>query len=215
MALKEHPIIIAGCGPGSPDCLTASARGAIRKAEVLIGARRMLGIFPRHPAEKIEAGADIGKLLAAIEKRRKNKRIVVLVTGDPGLCSLAGPIVRRFGRKACEIIPGISSIQFAFARIGMDWLGVRIIDAHGTDPKMEPESLRGEDRIAVLAGRKEAIRWIAVLTEKLGRGRRIVVCEDLSLKTEKVREVNPAELRSLETSPQTIVLIIKEALFNT
>ena len=46
MALKEHPIIIAGCGPGSPDCLTARARGAIQGAEVLIGARRLLDIFP-------------------------------------------------------------------------------------------------------------------------------------------------------------------------
>jgi precorrin-6B methylase 1 len=97
----------------------------------------------------------------------------------------------------------------------MDWLGVRIIDAHGADPEIEPDSLRADDRIAVLAGRKEAIRWIAGLAEKLGHGRRIVVCEDLSLKTEKVREVNPADLQSLETSPQTIVLIIKEDLFNS
>jgi cobalt-precorrin-7 (C5)-methyltransferase len=215
MALKEHPIIIAGCGPGSPDYLTARARRAIRKAEVLIGARRLLDSFPRHPAEKIEAGANIDKLLVAIENKRKNKRIVVLVTGDPGLCSLARPIVKRFGREACEIIPGISSIQFACARIGIDWLGVHIIDAHGADPEIAPDSLREDDRIAILAGRKGAIRWIAGLAEKLGRGRRIVVCEDLSLKTEKIREVNPAELQTLKTSPQTIVLIIREALFNS
>ena len=214
MAVKERSIIIAGCGPGSPAYLTPRARAAIRKAEVLVGAKRLLDLFPRHPARKIAVTADIGKLMAAIDRIRKSKRIVVLVTGDPGLCSLARPIVNHFGRGNCEIIPGVSSIQFAFARIGLDWQGVRIVDAHGADPGVPPEALMEEDRIAVLAGRKEAVRWIAKLAEGLGRGRRIVVCEDLSLKTEKVREVEPAELATLRISPQSVVLIVKEALFN-
>ena len=214
MALKEHPIIIAGCGPGSPAYLTPGARTAIRKAEVLIGAKRLLDLFPRHPARKISLTADIEKLMAAMDRIRKNRKIVVLVTGDPGLCSLARPIVRRFGHKNCEIIPGVSSVQFAFARIGVDWLGVRIVDAHGADPEVTPESLQEEDRIAILAGRKEAVPWIAKLSERLGRNRRIVVCEDLSLKTENVREVEPSELAALKISPQSIVLIIKEALFH-
>jgi len=212
MAGKEYPIIIAGCGPGAPSYLTPCARTAVRRADVLVGARRLLDVFLRHPARKMAVTADIGKLLVAMERMRKDKRIVVLVTGDPGLCSLAGPVIRHFGRANCRIIPGISSIQLAFARIGMEWQGVRIIDAHGGDPEIGPETLRGDDKIAVLAGRKGAMSWIANLAGQIGRGRRIIVCEDLSLKSETVREVYAADVKELKTSPQTIVLFIKEDL---
>jgi len=214
MDRTEYPITIVGCGPGSSAYLTARARSAIRKADVLVGARRLLDLFPRHHAEKIAVGTNVGKLLASMDKMRKDRRVAVLVTGDPGLCSLAAPVIRHFGRKNCEIVPGISSVQFAFARLGLDWTGVRIIDAHGTDPDIAPETMEAEDRIAILAGRKAAIRWAAGFAEKLGSGRRIIVCEDLSLKTERIREVTSADMQTLTASPQTVILIIKEATFN-
>jgi len=212
MDIKTPPIIIAGCGPGSPDYLTAATRKAVEQAEVLIGAGRLLELFPGHSAEKIIVASDVEKILGEIIIRRR-KRIVVLVTGDPGLCSMARPILKRFGRHACEVIPGISSIQVAFARIGMDWLDVRIINAHGSNPDIRPVVLMKEDKIAIFAGRKEAIRWIAGLAEVIGQGRRIYLCENLMLEDEKIRQVLPVELDKVEASSRSIVLIIKEDLF--
>ena len=99
MDIKTPPIIIAGCGPGSLDYLTPAARKAVEQADVLIGAGRLLELFPGHCAEKIVVGSDVENILGQIVTRRR-KRIVVLVTGDPGLCSLAGPVLKRFGRNA-------------------------------------------------------------------------------------------------------------------
>ena len=212
MDMKNPSLIIAGCGPGSPDYLTPAARMAVLQAEVLVGASRLLELFPDHGAEKIIVGSDIDKILGKIDSHRE-KRIVVLVTGDPGLCSLARPILERFGRSHCEVIPGVSSVQVAFARIGMDWLDARIIDAHGENPRLTPASLKKEGKIAVFAGRKEAIRWTANLVKALGKGRRIYLCENLTLADERMRQVQPADLEEIETSSRTIVLIIREELF--
>jgi len=212
MDIKTPPIIIAGCGPGSLEYLTPAARKAIEQAEVLIGASRLLEMFHGHGAEKIVVGSDVEKILGEIVTRRR-KRIVVLVTGDPGLCSLAAPILKRFGRNACEVIPGISSVQVAFARIGLDWLDARIIDAHGDDPDLNPAVLMKEGKIAVFAGRAEAIRWIAGLANVVGKGRRIYLCENLTLEDEKIRQIQPAELDKVEASSRSIVLMIKEGLF--
>ena len=213
MDVKTPPIIIAGCGPGSPDYLTPAARKAIEDAEVLVGAGRLLELFPGHGGEKIVVGADIEKVLGQIDSRLGRSRIVVLVTGDPGLCSLARPVLKRFGRTACRVIPGISSVQAAFAGIGMDWLGARIIDAHGNDPHMTPASLVNEGKIAVFAGRSEAIRWVAGLVKAIGEGRRIYLCENLTLENENIRRVQPAELEKIEASSRSIVLIIREEEF--
>jgi precorrin-6y C5,15-methyltransferase (decarboxylating) CbiE subunit len=212
MDVKPPSLVIAGCGPGSPDYLTPAARKAIEQAEVLVGASRLLELFPGHTAEKIIVGSDIDKVLGEIDSR-SSRRIVVLVTGDPGLCSLARPILKRFGRSRCEVIPGVSSVQAAFARIGMDWLDARIIDAHGENPRLNPASLKKEGKIAVFAGRKEAIHWITEMVKAIGKGRRIYLCENLTLDDEKVRQIQPADLEKAETSSRTIVLIIKEEFF--
>jgi len=212
MDIKTPPIIIAGCGPGSPDYLTPAACKAIEQADVLIGAGRLLELFPAHGAEKIVVGSDVENILGDIVTRRR-KRIVVLVTGDPGLCSLAKPVLKRFGRDACEVIPGVSSVQVAFARIGMDWLDARIIDAHGDNPDLKPAMLMRDDKIAVFAGRKEAIKWIAGLAKVVGEGRRIYLCENLTLEDEKIRQVQPDELGKVEASSRCIVLMIKEDIF--
>jgi precorrin-6y C5,15-methyltransferase (decarboxylating) CbiE subunit len=212
MDMKNPSLIIAGCGPGSPDYLTPAARKAVEQAEVLVGAGRLLELFPGHGAEKIIVGSDIDKVLGEIDSRR-SRRIVVLVTGDPGLCSLARPILKRFGRSRCEVLPGVSSVQVAFARIGMDWLDARIIDAHGENPRLKPASLEKEGKIAIFAGRKEAIHWVADLAKTIGQGRRIYLCENLTLGDEKIRQIEPGDLEKAEASSRTIVLIIREELF--
>ncbi len=212
MEVKDIFITIVGCGPGSPDYIAPAARRAVEQANVLVGARRLLDLFPGCAAEKIEAGADIEDVLCEIEVRRHRGGVVVLVTGDPGLCSLAKPVIARFGRRACRIIPGISSIQTAFARIGLDWLGARIIDAHGENPPGDFSGLEKEDKIAVLAGRDESFRWISMLADRAGSGRRIFLCEDLTLPGETVCEINASDLDSCSASPRTVVLLVREEL---
>jgi len=209
--MREEPIVIVGCGPGSPDYLTPLARRAVERAEVLVGAGRLLALFPGHGGERIPARGDVEAILREIGRRRV-RRVAVLVTGDPGLCSLAGPVIRRFGREACEVIPGISSVQVAWSRIGLDWLGARTLDAHEKDPEAEPGSLSTEGKIAVLAGRKGALRWAARLARMLGEGYRTFLCQDLTLPEENVRRINPEELESLEVSSRTVILLVKESL---
>ena len=115
----------------------------------------------------------------------------MLVTGDPGLASLAQPILKRFGRSRCRVIPGVSSLQAAFARLGLDWLGARIIDAHGKDPSVHLKTLEGIDKIAVLGGRKESLSWLLQETSALGEDFSLWACEDLTLSTERIRELDP------------------------
>jgi len=109
--MKKHFLVIAGCGAGSPDSITPEVRAAVEWAEVLVGERRLLDLFPESRAENIAAGDSIEKVIQEIEARRAVMRIVVLVAGDPGLSPLADPLVRRFGRDTCRFIPAVSGTQ--------------------------------------------------------------------------------------------------------
>jgi precorrin-6y C5,15-methyltransferase (decarboxylating) CbiE subunit len=215
MAVEKKKIIIVGCGPGAASYITPAAEAAAEKADVLIVSPRLKDLFPECPAERIDSGADVAGILDVIASRRDDGRqVVVLATGDPGIFSLAKPVIRRFGRENCEVIPGISSIQVAFARLGLDWQDARIISAHSSDPEVSAADLRPAGKIAVLGGREAALTWIAGLIPELGEGRRVFLCEDLTLPGEKVREVATDRLADLPVSSRAIVLIIKGELLS-
>ncbi|MBU2026848.1 MAG: precorrin-6y C5,15-methyltransferase (decarboxylating) subunit CbiE [Pseudomonadota bacterium] len=215
MAVEKKKIIIVGCGPGAASYITPAAEAAAEKADVLIVSQRLKDLFPECPAERIDSGTDVAGILDVIASRRDDGRqVVVLATGDPGIFSLAKPVIRRFGRENCEVIPGISSIQVAFARLGLDWQDARIISAHSSDPEVSAADLRPAGKIAVLGGREAALAWIAGLISELGEGRRVFLCEDLTLPGEKVREVRTDELIRIPVSSRPIVLIIKGELLS-
>ena len=215
MAVEKKKIIIVGCGPGAASYITPVAEAAAEKADVLIVSQRLKDLFPECPAERIDSGTDVAGILDVIASRRDDGRqVVLLATGDPGIASLAQPVIRRFGRENCEVIPGISSVQVAFARISLGWQGARIITAHSCDPEVSAADLRPAGKIAVLGGKEAALAWIARLIAELGEGRRVFLCEDLTLPGEKVREVASDGLADLPVSSRAIVLIIKGELLS-
>ena len=208
MALAAKPITIVGCGPGGPDHLTGAACQAVQQAGLLIGTRRLLELFPESSAERLAVGTDIDSVLQTMEARLGRTSMAVLVTGDPGLHSLAQPVIRRFGRDRCRILPGISSVQAAFAAAGLDWMEARVLSAHGSLPRVESRELDSVDKIAVLAGSPAALHWIGELAGRLGP-RRVLVCEDLTLPGERVTEVQVGELAGFEASSRTVVLLLR------
>ena len=206
-------ITIIGCGPGSRDYLTPAAIRAARNAGALVGAQRLLDLFPDVDAKRLPIGADIDRAVEMIAAHMDHRSVAVLVSGDPGLFSLAKRVIERFGRDACEVVPGVSSVQAAFAKLGLDWADARIISAHKENPDDAlVASLEHEDKLAILAGRGEAMEWIKDLIRRLGKSRRIFVCQDLTLEDERVSEVSEAELAGLRVGSRTIVLIVKNAL---
>lgn len=215
MAVERKKIVIVGCGPGAEEYITPAARAAAARADVLIVSRRLMACFPEVAAERIDSGVDIEGTLDAIATRRdEGRQVVLLATGDPGIASLAQPVIRRFGRANCEVIPGISSIQVAFAKLGLDWQDARIISAHGADPEESADDLRPAGKIAVLGGREGSLRWAAGLIPELGEGRRVFLCEELTLPGEKFSEVSADELIRIPVSSRAIILIIRGELLS-
>ena len=215
MAIEKKKIIIIGCGPGAESYITPAAKAAAQKADVLIVSQRLKDLFPEVAAERIDSGKDIDGTIDTIASLRdKGRQVVVLATGDPGIASLAQPVIGRFGRENCEVIPGISSVQVAFARLGLGWQDARIITAHSRDPEVSAADLMESDRIVILGGREGALRWTAELIPKHGDERGVFLCEELTLPGERIREVRADELTDVPVSSRAIVLIIKRDLLS-
>ncbi len=211
---RVKKILIVGCGPGSPEFVTPAAVAACRRADVLLGAKRILDLFEDTGAERIEFTTESRAAIKAIETRRTNKTVAVLVSGDPGIFSLGNIILKHFGRDACIIVPGISSVQLAFARIGLDWADACILSAHHVKPQQIFAQGREPDKIAMLSGKTESLRWIAELLETVSYEKAIFVCENLGLDNENVSRIEEDTLRSGNFSSKALIISVRKALLS-
>jgi precorrin-6y C5,15-methyltransferase (decarboxylating) CbiE subunit len=201
-------IRIVGCGPGARRCVTLEALEAIAGAEVLIGAPRLLELFPEAKGERIAVRGSIAEVEAAISVHA-DRRIAILVAGDPGIASLARLVLRRFGREVCCVIPGVSSVQTAFARLGADWTGARILSAHASVPEIPYSALEDETAIAVLLGSPGAGDWVAGLAGHLGAGWTLFLAENLTLPGETAGAIAPEALRGLTGNASRIAILLR------
>ena len=205
MDVTRKPIVIVGCGPGSRDFVIPAAEKEIRRAEVLVGTSHLLALFPRADAERIGLTEGLEQALCAIAAR-PDRRVAVLVTGDPGVASLSRNVTQRFGCACCRVIPGISSVQLAFARLGLSWERVRVVNAHAGPKDPPPQAHHGP--LAILTGSApRSWQWVVEYVSHLAPDAEVAVCEDLSLESERVRWIGGDRLGQLTVSSRAIVVI--------
>ena len=117
------------------------------------------------------------------------------------------------GSESCLIIPGISSVQLAFAAIGESWDDASFISLHGRNTGYEQliNKVRAYDKVGILTDKINTPAVIASSLLKHGiRDRVMYVCENLSLPGERVREINLASAVNIITSGTIVVIIKKE-----
>ncbi len=206
-------INIIGCGPGGADYLTEAAKSLIKASDILVGAPHLLELADSDTADKIPVSACIGDALKAItEKHREETVLSVLVSGDPGIFSLAKSVIGRFGRSSCRVMPGISSVQTAFARAGLNWDDALIISAHHELPDIESIDPKATTKIALLSGRSDAQEWLCRLLDRMGRDFTVIACENLTLEDEKVTTLGPDDIRAQQFGSRCVFLIIRKDL---
>jgi precorrin-6y C5,15-methyltransferase (decarboxylating) CbiE subunit len=205
------PVIIAGCGPGSSDYLTYAVVEAVRGADLLVGTSRVLDLFEDFTRERLVLKGNYMEAVDRIDSARRDREVVVLVTGDPGVHSFARMVLERLGRAHCRVLPGVSAVQCAFARLGVSWENAVIFSCHGQSLDGLDSLVRDNPKVVVLTGGAEHPAQIGrSLAESSLKGKDIFLCEDLSLPGEKVTRLSIQQLRETKASPLNMVVIIEE-----
>src|SRR3989339_366000 len=123
-------IYIIGIGVEGKSSLLQRALTLIENAGILIGGRRHLACFPEFKGRKVTIGSnleDIAKILNRKSKIENRKWSVVLATGDPNFFGIADFLIKKLGKGAVEIIPNVSTMQYAFARVKENWNDARFL----------------------------------------------------------------------------------------
>ena len=186
----SHKIIVAGIGPGDPAYLLPKARKTIEDARILVGGRRALADYAHDGVRTCAIGADIPSVLSFIRGALAEDDVVVMVSGDPGYYSLLDALRRTFPVEQIDVVPGISSLQLAFARLALPWYDARLLSFHGREP-LETELVRTEGAVfGMLTDGRNNSQTIAarLLSHGWRASDRMYVCTRLSYEDERILE---------------------------
>ena len=186
-----HKIIVVGIGPGDSAYLLPKAQKIIDNARVLVGGRRALADYSRSGARECAIGADIPLVLSFIRESLAEDDVVVMVSGDPGYYSLLDALRRTFPIGQIDVVPGISSLQLAFARLALPWHSARLLSFHGREP-VETELFRAPEAVlGMLTDGRNNSQTIAARLLSCGwrENDRMYVCTRLSYEDEEIIEM--------------------------
>lgn len=130
----ENKIIVAGIGPGNPDYITPAALKKIQAAKFLVGGRRALEEFSTPQQITCPITRDLDAPINFIREKLRLGEVVVMVSGDPGYYSMLDLLRKNFLPASIEVIPSISAMQLAFAKLALPWHDATLLSFHGRQP---------------------------------------------------------------------------------
>ncbi|MFI5795635.1 precorrin-6y C5,15-methyltransferase (decarboxylating) subunit CbiE [Streptomyces sp. NPDC051677] len=183
-------VVGTGTGTGAP-----VPSDAVSGAELVVGGRRHLDAVPLPAtADRIVLGPLAPALDAIEEYVGKDRRVVVLASGDPGFFGIVRALAERFGPARLDVRPGVSSVAAAFARLGLTWDDAVVVSAHGRDPRTAVNVCRAHPKVAVLTGPGAGPAELGAALARSAPGRVLVVASALGDPAhERVERVSPAE----------------------
>jgi precorrin-6Y C5,15-methyltransferase (decarboxylating) len=222
-----NPCRVIGVLDDGVASLNATALAYLRHADVVIGGARTLALLAR----ELKPGAvrhDLtGKLKAVPDwvraARADHLSCVVLATGDPLCHGIAPYLAQHLCVQALDILPNLSTLQLACARIGLAWQDARIVSVHAKDAGewargSTPDhglyglaqALRRHARLLVLTSPDNSPDRIArlLLAEGLGDDFHMAVAENLLQPEERVlAELSPQDAAGMRFAALNVVLL--------
>ena len=198
---------IVGIGPGNPELLTAAARQAIEKSNILIGDKRMLAAFANE--NKItHATIKVAEIVEAIQKAQATDEVAVLVSGDVGFFSLAKTISGKLPECNCTRYCGISSLVYFASKLEMSWDDAKIVSKHGRFQNIVAAGAHNEKVFSLTGGDNSPQALCQKLcTHGLGEVQ-VYVGENLSYENEKITCGTAEEISNLEFPSLSVMMIL-------
>ncbi|MEK3713774.1 bifunctional cobalt-precorrin-7 (C(5))-methyltransferase/cobalt-precorrin-6B (C(15))-methyltransferase [Paenibacillus sp. FSL R7-0333] len=204
----DNLIYVIGIGEDGAGGLTPASLSIVNNSEVLLGGERQLNFFSRYRGEKIVLQGGLKPFTDKLEKVWRERRTVVLASGDPFFFGIAGHLVRRFGPEHVEVIPHYSSVQLAFARLGDSWQDAELISLHGRPIQGLAQRIDGRHKIALLTDENNTPAVIAAYLQEFGMVEyEAFVCEQLGGAEEICRFWTLEEMETREFAALNVVIL--------
>ena len=207
MASATDRIHIVGIGDDGLTGLTQQAQEIVREADLMLGSERSLSRLPECKASKVAIGADLGDLIRHIEEAT-DQRVVVLASGDPLFYGVARYLCDRLGKDRFEVVPHVSSMQLAFARVKESWEDAYLSNVANHRFEAIIDRIRVAETVGLFSNERYTPSVIArALLEEGIDYFRVYVCENLGSRDEVVTQGTLAEVAEMQFGPLNVMIL--------
>ncbi len=209
--MPQYKVTVIGVSPEGVSNLSPTVCQLIMGAEIIFGGQRLLEMFPSLTGQQVVIGNNLAEVAGLIKVNLGQKRMVVLASGDPGFYGIARYLTGKLGKNNVEIVPNVSSMQLAFARIGENWDDAALTSVHSRDIETLVGIVRSNPKVGIFTDDKHTPGEIARMLLEYGiDNRRAYVCQDLGTEEESIVETDLENLKDSLFSPLNVVILIKD-----
>lgn len=208
---RDNKVYIIGVGGGGVSSLLPEALSIVSRTEILFGGERLLSMFPSFSGQKVTIKNNLPRVTDLIRKNLGHKRMVVLASGDPNFYGIAAYLTSKLAKEVFEILPNVSPMQLAFARIKESWHDAVLTSVHSRPIEDIVELVRSSNKVGLLTDEKHTPAEIAGVLQAQGIDNcRVYVCQDLDSDRESIVATDLYSLRGMEFSPLNVMILIRE-----
>lgn len=202
---SKAEISLVGMGMGSEAGRTKEADAAIKEADLIIGAQRMVEACAL-PGQDRFVEYDSSKIAQYIKEHPEYEKIAIVLSGDTGFFSGARKLLDALGPRV-KVICGISSVSYFMSRLQKTWEDTVITSAHGRSSNLV-SLVKHHKQVFSLLGSRDGIRKLAEELIAFGLGDVLLyIGERLSYEDEKILKGRPEEFLDYEGEPLSVVYI--------
>jgi precorrin-6B C5,15-methyltransferase / cobalt-precorrin-6B C5,C15-methyltransferase len=206
----RNPIHVIGIGDDGLEAVPSNVRQIIDKAEVLVGTTRILALVPQSNAEREVLSGDLNELVATLEQAG-NQRVALLIYGDPMFYGLTRFVCEKLGKERFVVVPHVSSMQLAFARVMESWE-----DAYLTDLAKHPldavlEKIRTAQKVGLFTTDQTGPAAVAkALVDRRIDYFTAYVCENLGARDERVTRGTLDEIARKKFDSLNVMILVRD-----
>ncbi len=137
---------------------------------------------------------------------------MVLSFGDPMFYGLARYVTEKVGKDRFEVVPHVSSMQLAFARVKESWDEAYLTNLATHPLDVVVERIRTAEKVGLFTTRRTAARAVAkALLEARIDYFTAYVCENLGSPDERVTQGELAEMAEQKFGPLNVMILVRTA----
>ncbi|GEM_PF-2831443 len=215
-------LTVVGLGPGSEDYLTLKAITVLKRADIVLTPSRYLNVVRKYAGNSdivlLDPRNVRGQVLE-LAREYPDSNVVVVSSGDP-LFSGIGKTVLDLGIE-CEIVPGISSIQLACAKVRTSWDNMIFLSLHEREHishlnNVLVKALKRNIKIGILTSPDYPPHYVISLAKTYANmyrsSVRAFVCSNLSLENEQVLALDNIDSVDIVRADWNSVLILEPCI---
>ncbi len=167
----DPSLAVYGIGADGWVSLNSPAQREILAADVVLGGSRHLELIPDAPGQtRVPWPAPLLERLPAVLDAYAGRRVAVLASGDPLLSGIGSTLVELLGAANVRIVPGLSSVALARARLGWSAESTEVVTLVGRDPDALLRSCAPGHRLLVLSSDATTPAVVAAMLTRAGFG---------------------------------------------